>query len=100
MELIQLKIGLWMLITMYLIWCFYRGKYLITQWAQHNKYELRSIKRCLTDRGPFKYSSTRGQEVYIASVYDSINNTTRECWIQTGKLWALGFKEPLNISWK
>jgi len=82
-----------------LVWHFKRARSLLDRWAKENGYEIveRSYRHLL--KGPFFWTSSRGQAVYHVTVRDT-QGSTRSGWLRCGGWWAGMFSDKTEVRWE
>jgi hypothetical protein len=82
-----------------LYWHFSRSRSLLEQWAADNGFELlRSEYRTLR-RGPFFWTTSRGQTVYYMEVRDH-QGRTRTGWVRCGSWWWGLMSDKVEVRWE
>ena len=81
-----------------LIWHFTRAHSLLESWARENGYELLESSYRNVIKGPFFWTSSRGQVVYRITVRDA-RGRTRSGWLRCGGWWAGLFSDKTEVRW-
>jgi hypothetical protein len=80
------------------MWHFKRSSYLLEQWAARNDFRILSRQYRFFFKGPFFWTSSRGQVVYCVIVLDS-DGDTRKGWVRCGG-WLLGLlSDRTEVRW-
>jgi hypothetical protein len=83
-------LGLW--------WHFERSSSLLRQWAANNGYRIVRQEYCHFFKGPFSWTSTKGQTVYQVVVEDSAG-TRRRGWVRCGGWWLGLLSDNVEARW-
>jgi hypothetical protein len=79
-------------------WHYSRSDSLLRQWAERNGYGLVSQDHRYLVRGPFFWTTSRGQTVYRVTVEDEGGNR-RSGWVRCGS-WLLGLlSDQVEVRW-
>ena len=70
-----------------IVWHFSRSRSLLEQWARDNDYEVISREYRNFFKGPFFWTSTKGQTVYYVTIRDADGNV-RSGWLRCGGFWG------------
>jgi hypothetical protein len=98
MEGIFVFLGVAALVILTLVWHFGRSSSLLHQWAAQNGYRIISQQYRNFFKGPFFWTSGKGQTVYYVVVEDSIGNSRRG-WVRCGG-WFLGLlSNNVEVRW-
>jgi hypothetical protein len=85
-------------VVLAIVWHYRRAASLLRQWAERNGYRLVSSEYRLFVRGPFFWTTSKGQVVYRVTVQDAQGNT-RSGWVRCGG-WFLGlFSDHVEARW-
>jgi hypothetical protein len=80
-------------------WHFSRSGSLLDQWAEENGYRVLSREYRSFFKGPFFWTSSRGQTVYYVTVQDKAGNR-RSGWVRCGS-WFLGLlSDNVEVRWE
>ncbi len=82
-----------------LAWHFSRSRSLLEQWAMENGYELLHTEYRNLFRGPFFWTSSKGQTVYYVKVRDR-QGTTRSGWVRCGGWWLGLLSDKTQVRWE
>ena len=82
-----------------LAWHFSRSRSLLEQWAMENGYELLHTEHRNLFRGPFFWTSSKGQTVYYVKVRDR-NGATRSGWVRCGGWWLGLLSDKTEVRWE
>jgi hypothetical protein len=85
-------------IVLGLVWHFERSNSLLHQWAAQNGYRIISQKYRNFFKGPYFWTSTRGQTVYYVVVEDPDGNT-RSGWVRCGSWWFGLLSDNVEVHW-
>lgn len=81
-----------------IFWNVSRSQEVLQHWADQNGYRLLEAKNAPFFRGPFFWTSTKGQTVYRVRVEDSAGRT-RSGWVRCGS-WAWGvLSDEAQVHW-
>lgn len=81
-----------------LVWQSNRSHDIIALWAQENGYRILS-QDFAPFKGPFFWSSSRGQTVYHVVVADE-SGRQREGWVRCGSWWGGLLSSQVEVQWK
>ena len=82
-----------------LIWHFTRSRSILEKWAERSGYEiLESDYRNLV-RGPFFWTSSKGQTVYRVKVRDRLGNI-RSGWVRCGGWFSGLLSDATEVKWE
>jgi hypothetical protein len=81
-----------------LTWTNSRSQSVIELWARANLYEIINSEVRYFFRGPFFWSSSKGQTVYYITVKDAAGNF-RSGWIRCGSWWGGLFSDQAEVRW-
>lgn len=83
----------------YLAWHFSRSRSVLEQWADENGFEILSSEYRNLFRGPFSWTTSKGQTVYYVRVRDR-QGTERTGWVRCGG-WVLGLmSDKAEVRWE
>lgn len=86
------------LATASMFWHNSRSRELLEHWAEQNGYFILEAKYASLFRGPFFWTSSKGQTVYRVMVQER-NGFTRRDWVRCGSwLWGIWSKQA-QASW-
>jgi hypothetical protein len=80
-------------------WHFSRSKALLKQWASENGFELLHSEYRNFFKGPFFWTTSRGQTVYYVQVSDSAGNV-RSGWVRCGSWWMGLMSDKTEVRWE
>jgi hypothetical protein len=86
------------LIGLSLWWHFGRSSSLLHQWAEQNGYRIVRQEYRTFFRGPFFWSSSKGQTVYHVVVEDSAGNR-RSGYVRCGGWWLGLLSDRVEVRW-
>ena len=85
------------IIVLAVAWHFGRSNSLLHQWAAQNRYRIiRQEYRFF--KGPYFWTSTKGQTVYYVVVEDPDGNT-RSGWVRCGSWWFGLLSDKVQVCW-
>ena len=87
------------LLIAYMAWFFSRSRSVLEQWAQANGYEILHSEYRNLFRGPFFWTSSKGQTVYYVKVRDRAGHE-RSGWVRCGGFWAGLFSDKAEVRWE
>jgi hypothetical protein len=90
-------VGILMVVSM--IWHFSRSRSVLEQWAEANGYEILHSEFRNLFRGPFFWTSSKGQTVYYVRVRDR-DGQERSGWVRCGGFWAGLFSDKAEVRWE
>ena len=79
-------------------WHFGRSSSMIQKWADGNQFQIVSKEYCWFFKGPFFWTSSRGQTVYRVVVEDS-QGRSRSGYVRCGGFFLGLFTDQIEISW-
>ena len=82
-----------------LAWHFSRARSLLERWAKENGYEIVDRRYRHLLKGPFFWTSSRGQAVYHVTVRDRQGHT-RSGWLRCGSWWGGMFSDKTEVRWE
>jgi hypothetical protein len=80
------------------LWHFGRSNSLLDQWAERNGYEIVRREHRSFFKGPFFWTSTRGQSVYYVVVEDEAGNR-RSGYARCGGWWFGLLSNNVEVRW-
>ena len=86
------------IVVLGLMWHFGRSNSLLQQWAADNEYRILRQEYRTFFKGPFFWSSTKGQTVYYVVVEDSDGNK-RSGWLRCGGSWFGLLSDHTEVRW-
>ncbi len=82
-----------------LAWHFSRSRSVLEQWAEENGFEILQSEYRNVTRGPFFWTTSRGQTVYYVRVRDP-QGMERTGWVRCGG-WFLGLmSDKAEVRWE
>ena len=81
------------------IWQFTKSDSLIENWAIENSYQILKQENRLLRRGPFFWTTTKGQVVYYVLLLDPQGNK-RNAWVRCGSFWLGVLSDDVEIQWQ
>lgn len=83
---------------MVIAWHFSRSRSLLEQWAHENGFRIVSSEHRNLVRGPFFWTTSKGQTVYRVTVEDATGRQ-RSGWVRCGG-WAMGLlSDKVQVRW-
>ena len=80
-------------------WHFSRSASLLEQWAGKNGYRIVSSEYCYLRKGPFFWTSSRGQTVYYVTLED-VQGNQQHGWVRCGS-WFFGLlSDNVEVRWE
>ena len=86
------------LLGLTLWWHFGRSSSLLHQWAAKNGYRIVRQEYRHLFKGPFFWTSTKGQTVYYVVVEDAAG-TRRSGWVRCGGWWLGLLSDNVEVRW-
>jgi hypothetical protein len=86
------------LVLLALWWHYGRSSSLLHQWAAENGYRIVRQQYRNFFKGPFFWTSARGQTVYYVVVEDAAGNT-RSGWVRCGSWWLGLLSDNVEVRW-
>ena len=81
-----------------MVWHFRRSRSLLEDWAAENGYRLLSSQYRNFSRGPFFWTTSKGQTVYRVTVQDR-DGATRSGWVRCGSWWGGLLSDKVQVRW-
>ena len=81
-----------------LTWHFSRSRGMLERWAAENGYQLLSDEYRWISRGPFFWTTGKGQTVYRVSVRDSAGRV-RNGWVKCGGFFLGLLSDKVQVRW-
>ena len=85
-------------VILVLVWHFSRSNSLLQKWAAQNGYKIVSQEYRTFFRGPFFWTTTKGQTVYYVTVEDTPGNR-RAGWVRCGGWWFGLMSDAVEVRW-
>ena len=82
-----------------LAWHFFRSRSLLQQWAAENGYEILHSEYRTVFRGPFFWTTSKGQTVYYVKIRDRDGNE-RTGWVRCGGWWLGLMSDKTEVRWE
>jgi hypothetical protein len=79
-------------------WHIARSNSLLHRWAAQNRYRIIRQESRILVKGPYTWSSSKGQAVYYVVVEDSGGNK-RSGWVRCGSWWFGLLSEAVEVRW-
>jgi hypothetical protein len=99
-SLIVLGFSLVFVIVVFSIaWHFSRSRQLLEKWVVDNGYQLVHREYRSLRRGPFFWTTSRGQAVYYVVVRDALGKE-RSGWVRCGSWWLGLSSDKVEVAWE
>jgi hypothetical protein len=98
MESVFIIIALAVLVVLTMVWHFGRSNSLLNNWAAQNGYRIIRREYRTFFKGPFFWTSSKGQTVYYVVVEDSDGNK-RSGWLRCGGSWFGLLSDHTEVRW-
>mgnify|MGYP001367836181 CR=1 FL=1 len=82
-----------------MVWHFSRSNTVLEQWAEDNGFELLSSECCHFMRGPFFWTTSKGQTVYYVKVRTSSGHE-RTGWVRCGGFFLGLWSDAAEVRWE
>ena len=82
-----------------LVWTSRRSQTILQRWADENGYQIVASEHRLFRRGPFLWTTSRGQTVYHVTVMDATGQTHRG-HVRCGSFWLGLWREQAEVRWE
>jgi len=79
-------------------WTFSRSRQLLDDWAATNGFQLISADYCWIRRGPFFWTTSKGQTVYRITAVDD-EGERRTGWARCGSFWWGLWGSRVEVRW-
>jgi hypothetical protein len=86
------------LVVFTLVWHFTRSSSMLNQWATQRGYRILRQEYCWFFRGPFFWTSSKGQTVYYVVLEDSAGSKRRG-WVRCGSWWFGLLSDKVEVRW-
>ena len=83
-----------------LVWQTTRSRELLDQWAQREGFQLLAVERRYMRRGPFFWTTSKGQEVFFVQVLDLQSGQVRPAWVRVGGWWRGLLSDQVDVRWE
>jgi len=92
-------IALFILVSVAMIaWFLARSRRLLDEWAADNGITITSRERRYLRRGPFLWTTGRGQDVYYITAVDG-SGTSRSGYVRCGSFWGGILSDKVTVEW-
>src|SRR5262245_8247254 len=81
-----------------IVFHFTRSDSLLQRWAKQNGFRIVREEYCWFSKGPFFWTSSRGQTVYYVTVEDK-DGVRRNGWVRCGGLFLGLFSDKVEVRW-
>jgi hypothetical protein len=98
-SVIILFVVLIVLVVLINIWYFSRSRHILEKWAAQNGYEIVRSEYRMLRKGPFFWSSSRGQSVYYVVVRDA-RGAEHTGWVRCGSWWWGLMSDQVEVKWE
>lgn len=82
-----------------IVWTFSRGRRMLEDWATDNGYQLLSSEYRWLRRGPFFWTSAKGQMIYYV-VVRTPGGEMRRGWVRSGSFWWGLLQDRMEVRWE
>lgn len=82
-----------------MVWHFSRSNTVLEQWAADNGFELLSSEYCHFMRGPFFWTTSKGQTVYYVKVRTRSGHV-RTGWVRCGGFFLGLWSDAAEVRWE
>jgi hypothetical protein len=79
-------------------WTISRSRSILENWAARNGFQIEDAHLCWLWRGPFFWTSSKGQAVYRVIIYDA-EGRMRQGWVRCGNFWWGIFVDEADVRW-
>jgi hypothetical protein len=86
------------LVGLILFWQFSRSRSLLQDWAAQNGFEILKSEFRFFRRGPFFWTSSKGQTIYYVTVRDA-QGSVRSGWVRCGGWWLGLWSNKTEVRW-
>ena len=80
------------------VWHINRSRSLLEEWAGQNGYRVIESSYRSIMRGPFFWTTSKGQTVYRVTVEDRTGRV-RSGWVRCGSFWGGLLSDPVQVRW-
>lgn len=80
-------------------WHFSRSRSVLETWADANGFEIVRSEYCHFMRGPFFWTTSKGQSVYYVTVRDP-SGRVRTGWVRCGGFFSGLFSDAAEVRWE
>ncbi len=81
------------------VWHISRSRSLLQRWAAENDYTILNSDYRYFSKGPFFWTSSKGQTVYHVTVRDHEGNV-RNGWVRCGSWWLGLLSDKTEVRWE
>ena len=81
------------------VWTFSRSRKILERWAAENGYQILSSEFRWLRRGPFFWTSSKGQTVYYV-VVRTPEGPTKRGWVRCGSFWWGVMQDKAKVRWE
>jgi hypothetical protein len=92
-------IGIGAVVLMLAFWQYGRARTLLQEWMREHGYTILEAERRDLRRGPFFWTTARGQIVYHVVVRDHSGNG-RSAWVRCGGWWLGMLSDRVEVVWE
>jgi hypothetical protein len=82
----------------YAIWYYRRARELLQSWADQHGFQIQAVEHRWLNRGPFFWTTSRGQVVYYVTVLDTAGRKRRG-YVRCGSFWGGLFSDKVEVRW-
>ena len=100
------ELGVFLLVVVFtvvatgsLVWHYSRSSSMLEEWASEQGYEVVSAERRFLRRGPFFFTTAKGQEVFYVTVMDG-DGRTRHAYVRVGGFFLGLFSNNVDVRWE
>ena len=79
-------------------WFYSRSAQILDHWATDNRFVIVSRERRVFRRGPYAWTTGKGQDVYRITVED-MDGRTRSGYVRCGSLWSGLLSDKVVVTW-
>jgi hypothetical protein len=87
-----------MMVVAMWVWHFARSRSLLEQWAGAGGYRILASERRFFRRGPFFFTTAKGQEVFYVTVEDE-SARVRRAYVRVGGFFWGMFSDKVSVRW-
>ena len=80
------------------VWHLGRSRSLLEQWADAGGYRILASERRFLRRGPFFFTTAKGQEVFYVTVEDG-SGRVRHAYVKVGGFFLGQFSDKVRVEW-
>jgi hypothetical protein len=86
------------IVVLSFVWSASRGKSMLEGWARENGYHIVFREECWFFRGPFFWTTSKGQKVYRVMIEDR-EGTYRNGYVRVGGWWLGLWSDHVEARW-